>query len=89
MNGKSADAMVDTGSGRTFISHKLARKRKLVIFDKQSTIPLADKKSVARIVGEVIVDIDVNGGLHKNAVVEVIQDLCTDVIIGRDIFMEG
>ena len=80
--------MVDTGSGRTFIGHKLARNRKLVIFEKQSTIPLADKKSVAKIVGEVIVDIDINGGLHKNAVVEVIQDLCTDVIIGRDILGE-
>ena len=88
MNGKIADAMVDTGSGRTFINHKLAHNRKLLIFEKQSTIPLADKKSVARIIGEVIVDIDVNGILHKNAVVEVIEDLCTDIIIGRDILGE-
>ena len=52
------------------------------------SIPLADKKSVAKIIGEVIVDIDVNGVAHKNAPIEIIKDLCTDVIIGRDILGE-
>ena len=77
--------MIDSGSSDTFILESLALKRKLCIFPKQKTIPLADKTHVAKIVGEVIIDIEVNGVKHPKVVVEVIQDLCSNIIIGRDI----
>ena len=80
--------MVDSGSSDTFIRKSLALKRKLCIFPKNKTIPLADKTHVAKIVGEVIIDIEVNGMTHRKIAVEVIQDLCSDLIIGRDILGE-
>ena len=77
--------MIDTGSSDTFMNLAVAQKRKLLIFKKNRVIPLADKKHVATITGEVIVDIELNGRLHKNVVVELVKDLCTEVIIGRDV----
>ena len=78
-------AMVDSGSGRTFISKLAAQKSNLYIIPKSRTIPLADKKSVAKIIGEVVINVVINGHEHRGVVAEVIKDLCTDIIIGRDI----
>ena len=67
------------------MKHTLAKRLKLIIFPKEKTVPLADDNHVANIVGEVIVEVEVNGIKHSNVVVEIIENLCTDVIIGRDI----
>ena len=80
--------MVDSGRSDTFIDEAHSKKLNLVIFPKARTIPLADKKHVAKIVGEVIIDIEVNGVKHVKVAVEVIKNLCTDIIIGRDILKE-
>ena len=73
--------MIDSGSSDTFIDEAHSKKLNLVIFPKERTIPLADKKHVAKVVGEVIVDIEVNGVEHVKVAVEVIKNLCTDIII--------
>ena len=78
-------AMVDSGSSGTFINKSAAEKLNLFIMPKSKTIPLADKKSVAKIIGEVVINIDINGHEHRGVVAEVIKNLCTDIIIGRDI----
>ena len=70
------------------MKHSLAKRLNLIVFPKEKTVPLADDNHVAKIVGEVIVDVEVNGIQHKNVVVEIIQNLCTDVIIGRDILRQ-
>ena len=88
IDGTSLNAMIDTGSSDTFIDEAHSKKLNLVIFPKERTIPLADKKHVAKIVGEVIIDIEVNGVKHVKVAVEVIKNLCTDIIIGRDILKE-
>ena len=77
--------MIDSGSSDSYIRESAASNMNLCIFPKQKTVPLADKKSVASIIGEVIVDIEVHGRTHKQVVLEVIKDLCSSVIIGRDI----
>ena len=80
--------MIDTGSSGTFISESTTKRLKLLTFPKQRTVPLANKKQVATIIGEVIIDITVNGVKHEKVVAEVIKDLCSDVIIGRDVLGE-
>ena len=80
--------MIDTGSSETFMDLTVAQKRKLTIFEKNRSIPLADKTHSAKIVGEVIVELELNGRTHKNIVIELVKDLCTDVIIGRDVLGE-
>ena len=88
IDGASSNAMIDSGSSETFIADACTKKLNLVVFPKDRTIPLADKKHVARIIGSVIVDIEVNGVKHEKVPVDVIKNLCTDVIIGRDILKE-
>ena len=82
------DGMIDSGSSGTFINESVCKRHKLIVFPKQRTIPLANKKQVANIIGEVIVDLNLNGVKHDKVVVEVIKNLCSDVIIGRDILKE-
>ena len=66
----------------------VAQKRKLTIFEKNRSIPLADKTHSAKIAGQVIVELELNGRTHKNIVIELVKDLCTEVIIGRDVLGE-
>ena len=80
--------MVDSGSSDTFIDDAKTEELDLVVFPKKGTIPLADKKHVAEIIGEVIIDIEVNGVKHEKVPVQVIKNLCTDIIIGRDVLKE-
>ena len=76
--------MVDSGSSSTFIKKSVANKLNLYIIPKNRTIPLADSNLVAKIVGEVVINIEVNGREHRGVLAEVIKDLCTDIIIGKD-----
>ncbi len=77
--------MIDSGSSGTFIDESAANNQNLYIIPKSRTIPLADKKSFAKIVGEVVINIKINGHEHEGVVAEVVKNLCTDIIIGRDI----
>ena len=80
--------MIDTGSSETFMDLTVAQIRKFTIFEKNRSIPLADKTHSAKIVGQVIVELELNGCTHKNIVIELVKDLCTEVIIGRDVLGE-
>ena len=79
--------MVDCGSVGTFIRESTVKRLKLVMFPKNQTIPLATDQ-FAVIVGQVIIDISFNGVKHEKVVVDVIKDLCSDLIIGRDLLSE-
>ena len=74
--------MVDSGSGKTYINKAVADSMKLYIIPKQGTVPLASNNQSAKIIGEVVINIEVNGKTHRGIVAEVIENLCTDVIIG-------
>lgn len=76
--------MVDSGSVGTFISKNTARKLKLFVIPKLKTVALADPNHHAKIIGETVVDISLNGKNHHAMTVEVIKDLFTDMIVGKD-----
>ena len=56
----------------------------LYIIPKHGTVPLAGNNQRAKIIGEVVINIEINGKTHHGIVCEVIEDLCVDFIIGRD-----
>ena len=58
--------MIDSGSSETFIGNSVAKLMNLTIFPKTKTIALADNKQVAKIVGQVIVDIKVNSTCYDS-----------------------
>ena len=76
--------MIDSGSTHTHISKALAEQRQLFILPKKGSIPLADNKK-ARIVGEVVVNVEISGHKHNAVVANVIDDLFIDMIVGKDI----
>ena len=78
-------SMIDTGSGGTYMKSSVARKLELPIIPHEKTVPLAASGQNAKIKGVVLADIEVNGSLHKGAIVEVIDNLFIDMIVGRDI----
>lgn len=80
--------MVDSGSVRTFISKNTARKLKLFVIPKLKTVALADPNHHAKIIGETVVDISLNGKNHHAMTVEVIKDLFTDMIVGKDLLKQ-
>ena len=83
-----AKTLVDSGSSNTFVDHSYAKKRRMYIMPKQRTIPLADKRLSAKIIGEVVINIEINGKEHRGVVAEVIENLCVDVIFGTDRLMK-
>lgn len=76
--------MIDSGSSHTFIKQSVAERLKLYILPKKRSIPLADNNQVAKVIGEVVINIEINGQMHRGVVAEVIKNLCGDIIIGRD-----
>ena len=46
----------------------VAKNLKLLIIPKNKTIPLAGSKLVAKIMGEVVINIEVNGHEHRRVV---------------------
>ena len=64
--------MVDSGSGKTYINKTTADSMNLYIIPKQGTVPLAGNNQRANIVGEVVINLEINGKLHRGIVAEVI-----------------
>ena len=71
--------MIDSGSISTFTDKSITNKLKLPI------ISLANPDLKANITGEVTIDITLNNIKHNSVVVEVIDKLFIDIIIGKDI----
>ena len=76
--------MIDSGSTYTHISKKLAEERQLFILPKVGSIPLANNQK-AKIVGEVVISLEIGGHTHNSVVANVIEDLFIELIVGKDI----
>ena len=79
--------MIDSGSTFTHISKKLAEQRQFFILPKKGSIPLADNQK-ARIVGEVVINLEIGGHTHNSVVANVIDDLFIELIVGKDILQK-
>ena len=77
--------MIDSGSNSTYIDKCAANKLNLLIIPKQKTVTLPVSKQKARIIGEVIIDITLHNNTHSCIVVEVIDGLSIDFLVGKDI----
>ena len=77
--------LIDTGSDLSFISEKVADKLKLFILPISRSVTLADCTQSCTVVGEVVLDITVNGTLYSGQVLSVLNNLFVETIIGKDI----
>ena len=85
VNNRALQTLIDSGSDLSFISEKVAKKLKLFILPAPSkSITLADKTQSCPVVGEVVLDMNINGTLYTGQVISVLRNLFVDMIIGKD-----
>ena len=72
IDGREMRAMIDSGSVSTFINEAKAKSLDLVLFPKNKSVSLANSKASAKITGEVIVDISIDGNVTQGVVIETI-----------------
>lgn len=84
IDGEGADALIDTGSSESFISHKIAKERKLKVFPASGNVTMASSALSTSVRGCCVVDINVKGEYYRNTRLSVLPDLCCDVILGQD-----
>ena len=77
--------MIDSGSATCFITRKAAKRMNFFIIPPAcKQVSMADPSLTTTIVGEVVVDIALNGKLYVGQVVSVVRNLFVDLILGKD-----
>lgn len=84
INGYKASALIDSASSNSFISSELVRLLRIRVAPSSNTITLAMQTKTVPIKGRCSVNIKVCGKMYKQTFLEVMDDLCCDVILGLD-----
>ena len=85
INNSPLKAVIDSHSCLTFINKNAAEKLKLIVSPRSKIVSLADPTCKAQVTGEVFVDLTFDSHLYSGVVMEVLDCLFVDVIIGKDI----
>ena len=86
VNGIILQALVDTGSTFSFIHSDVVRRLKLPCTSHVLTLSLAStNKSICSSSYSCISELKINGFVHKNFKLSVLEGLCSDIIIGHDL----
>ena len=87
VNGETLKALVDTGSSDSFIDEQVASKLNLVITPSKKMITLASSSSLVSTTGSVNVGIQINNHMHNDFQLDVLPNLCCDLIVGHNLFI--
>ncbi len=81
------EALFNTGSGRSYVSDRIAQELGYELYDKPRRVQLAVKDLKAEVIGYVpAVDLEIAGYmLPSKETLDVIKDLFVDAIIGLNI----
>ena len=84
INGRTANALIDTGSTLTHICENLSKLLKLELTESSQKNTLATSNSYSKSLGMCQVNLKLLGQEYKSVSVTVLKNLITDVILGRD-----
>ena len=84
LSGYSLKTLFDSGSFASFIRYDTAKHHKLKVFQSKESISMASSNLTTETVGHCSVDIEFNGVVYKKVRLNVLKNLCTEVILGRD-----
>ena len=84
INGRSAQALVDSGSTHNFIHPDIARSCGLVVYPTLEKVTMASSSYSSEIEGYCHTDIILKGRVYANIKLYVLSNLCTDVILGQN-----
>ena len=86
VSGHDVKVLIDSGSSQSYINSAIAQKLGLnVCSADRKTVQMASESHVISTLGAVFVDLELVGHAYYDAKLQVMQSLCTDVIIGHDI----
>ena len=83
INGKSAQALVDSGSTHNFIHPDIAKSLGLVIYSTLEKVTMASSYS-SKIEGYCFADTVLKNRVYTNIKFYILSDLCTDIILGQN-----
>ena len=86
INNSPLKAVIVSGSCLKIINKNAAEKLKLIVSTRSKSVSLADPTCKVQVIGKVIVDLTLDSNLYSGVVMEVLDCLFVDVIIGKDIF---
>ena len=84
VNGKSAQALVDSGSSHNFIYPDIAKSCGLLVYPTQEKVTMASSSYSSEIEGYCYTDIILENRIYGNIKLYILSNLCTDVILGQN-----
>ncbi|XP_063625652.1 uncharacterized protein LOC134797361 [Cydia splendana] len=88
INGIKAEVLLDTGSAKSFMDSKFAKTCSLTSKPSQQTISMASLSHSAPVAGEISIDLTLGKHSYENLRLLLVEDLCSDVIIGLDVLAQ-
>ena len=84
INGKSAQALVDSGSTHNFIHPDIVKSLGLVIYPTLEKVTMASSSHSSKIEGYCYADIILKDRVYTNIKLYILSNLCTDIILGQN-----
>lgn len=83
IEGKTAQALVDSGSTHSFIHPDLVKHHALIVYPTQENVTMATSSFTTEMEGYCFADIILKGRVYSNVKFYILPNLCTDVILGQ------
>ena len=84
VNGKTAEALIDSGSTDNFIHPRQAERCDLQNCSGFKIVLMASSASSKKLEGHCVTDINVQGNIYPDVILHVFPYLCADIILGQD-----
>ena len=84
INGKSAQALVDSGSAHNFIHPDIVKSLGLVIYPTLEKVTMVSSSHSSKIEGYCYADIILKDRVYTNIKLYILSNLCTDIILGQN-----
>ena len=84
LNNRKLSALVDSGSSDSFINAELVSRLQLFVRGKPTEVSMAAATTPVRVIGYVICRLTLKGKHYPGTRLGVLQDLCSDIILGLD-----
>ena len=88
VDNKHVNALIDTGSSDSFICNRLVRSFNLNPIPTRSSVCMAESTITVKVLGNFTVDLQINDTNYGKIKLSVLENLCSDVIIGQDILSQ-
>ncbi|XP_054266988.1 uncharacterized protein LOC128989145 [Macrosteles quadrilineatus] len=85
VNGLKANCLIDTGSTSSFVNLKFVQLNKIKMYNESGQVSLAASNMKSNVHGFVEINLNLLNHNYNNFKMTVLEDLCTDVLIGHDI----